>query len=328
MLVFSVMKKEADSSTELLVSEARRRGLKIHRLSPVNLNYVRIEHGDHQELIYYTATERMNFLTSRIFLNKHLSGALLHEADFPAPAEITTDDIDEINSFLKKYRKIVIKPVNSTWGQGVTPGISDSKDIVPAVELARSIKNDKSAPEVICQQHIDGTEYRILVIDEKALFVLKRLPAHVTGDGIHTVSQLLEIWNGRVRKERQIKLNKQTSHLLQEQDMTLESVPHKGDKVLLKYVANLHAGGVVYDANKEIGSSARKTAIAVAKHFKAPVVGIDCITNDISKSIGYITELNSTPDIANHHYPTEGEAHDPAGAIIDMLFPETKEAVV
>lgn len=38
-----------------------------------------------------------------------------------------------------------------------------------------------------------------------------------------------------------------------------------------------------------------------------------------------VIEINSNPGISIHHHPGCGREHDVAGAIVDLLFPETKK---
>lgn len=320
---YPAMKKNKDATTDLIAREARSRGISAQPVSTVAPDVLCLQRGSQREFVYYSCTDQLGHITFKLFFKKFLSGPLLKEAGFPVPDELVTSDSNGIKRFLKKHGRIVIKPLDSVWGQGVTPGITKIGQIPSALSLARSFNKAEKEREVVCQQHIDGTEYRILVINKQRVFVVERIPAHVSGDGLKTVRELIESQNASVREERKVITDKMVLQLLDEQGFTTKSVPPKNAKVFLKQVANAHAGGTVHDATEIIGKQARKIAVSIAKHFKAPVIGIDCITPDITKTIGYVIELNSTPDLTLHHYPTEGVARNPAGAIIDMLFPET-----
>lgn len=326
MLVFAAVMMNDASTTDLLVAEAKRRSITAVIPSPVDPHTVVLELADHREAIYFSSTDRLGRVTFRIFLHKPAASALLRRGGFPVPAEIITDEVSAIEQFLKQYEQIVIKPLDSVWGQGVTPGIVLLEDIPPAVTRARARNSRAGEQRIICQEYVTGQEYRILVIDQQHVFAVHRIPAHVIGDGHHTVAELIDQWNASVRPERRIVVTSLVTSLLAEQGLRLDQVPLTNVPVQIRRVANAHAGGIVHDATQEVGESVRTMACAVAQYFNVPVVGIDCITSDISKDMGFILELNSTPDITLHHFPTEGEPQDVAGCIVDMLFPETAAA--
>lgn len=44
------------------------------------------------------------------------------------------------------------------------------------------------------------------------------------------------------------------------------------------------------------------------------------ISKDLAKTKGAIIEINHTPGLRMHHFPSEGQARDVAKAIVDELF--------
>ena len=317
------MKVKVDSSTGLLLKEAARRNITAVGFPKISPNVFILELGDHREPMYYTSTDKLGHVTFKIFLNKALTDAILLRAVFPAPASLSTDKTADIEAFLAQHQRIVIKPKNSVWGQGVTPGLTAAADIPAALDLAQSF-NGHGAKKVICQEHIDGDEYRLLVVGMEQVLVVHRIPAHVLGDGVSTTHELIDHWNETVQDDRKIVITKQVEALLKSQQQSVDSVPKKDERILLKLVANAHAGGIVEDATDVASEEAKETAREIARYFNVAVVGVDCISPDITQGIGRVIELNSTPDITLHHNPTSGEPRDAAGAIMDVLFPETK----
>ena len=64
-------------------------------------------------------------------------------------------------------------------------------------------------------------------------------------------------------------------------------------------------------------------------YLKDPLVGVDFIMEDITKSWKEeqhcgIIECNSLPFIDLHHYPLFGKADNVAGALWDLVIPESK----
>ena len=50
------------------------------------------------------------------------------------------------------------------------------------------------------RRFIPGKDYRILVVNNQVVAVAERVPAHVVGDGTHTVAELIEITNADPRR--------------------------------------------------------------------------------------------------------------------------------
>lgn len=313
-----------DSTTDIVVQEARRRGIDIALFPDLQPNIVCLQLGNHREFLYYSSTDLLGRVKFKIFLHKAMTTELLRRGGFPVPDEVFTSSLEEAAGFLAMHGNVVIKPFDSVWGQGVTPGIMQAAQLPGAFAYARRHTADQEENRVICQRHIEGEEYRLLVVHQQHLFAVHRIPAHVVGDGTHTVAELVTDWNQGVTPERRVEVTERVRGLLAEQGWREDSVLPQGARVFLKQVANAHAGGIVEEAGAMVGEAARATALSIARYFDVPVVGVDCITDDISRSIGVIIELNSTPDFTLHHNPTVGEPKDVAAVFVDMLFPETR----
>lgn len=66
-----------------------------------------------------------------------------------------------------------------------------------------------------------------------------------------------------------------------------------------------------------------ETVIKAAHICELQVAGIDILTSDISKSLdetnGIIIEINATPGLRMHYYPTEWIARTPAKDIVKLV---------
>ena len=92
------------------------------------------------------------------------------------------------------------------------------------------------------------------MIDHKFIAAAQRVPAHVIGDGTHSIAQLAELANqdprrgyGHEKVLTKIKLDGATERLLALRHMTVDSVPEHGQMVALKTTANLSTGGTSID---------------------------------------------------------------------------------
>lgn len=283
-----------------------------------------LEYQGHREHIWFSRTDHHGSVTLRLLENKPLTIALLQQEGFPVPEEILTDDIRAAEEFLKRHGRVVVKPVSNTGGIGITTDITTPEELARAFNRARTLSNvTDEQKRAIVQQHLAGEDCRVLVINQKHLFAIQRIAAHVVGDGQTTVNDLVTAWNATRKVECHIQLSELTDELLAKQHLTLDSVPAVAQRVLLAYVSNYHAGGRLRDVTDELGDDIRETALRAARYFNMPIVGVDFMTDDHTRTAGLIIELNGTPDITIHHFPDEGVARDVAGPVIDMLFPET-----
>ena len=53
---------------------------------------------------------------------------------------------------------------------------------------------------MIVENFVTGKDYRCLVINGQMEAIAERVPAHVIGDGVHTVAELVEITNADPRR--------------------------------------------------------------------------------------------------------------------------------
>lgn len=185
---------------------------------------------------------------------------------------------------------------------------------------------------MIVEKFITGYDHRLLVIDYKFVAGAKRTPAMVTGDGKHTIQQLIENVNkdprrgyGHEKVLTSIKIDDTTLAMLQEKELTLESVLKKGEELHLKRTANLSTGGTSTDVTDIVHPYNVFMAERIARIIGLDICGIDIMTPDISVPMhengGAVLEVNAGPGFRMHIAPAEGLPRNVAEPVIDMLYP-------
>jgi cyanophycin synthetase len=185
---------------------------------------------------------------------------------------------------------------------------------------------------VIVEQFYDGRDHRILVINGKLVAVAERVPAHVVGDGTRSIDQLIEIVNqdprrgdGHEKVMTKIKVDAHVKEYLARSGLRTDSVPARGEVVMLRATANLSTGGTAIDRTNEIHFDNAEIARRAAKIVGLDIAGIDFVCPDISRSVretgGGVIEVNAAPGFRMHLEPSEGAPRDVARPVIDMLFP-------
>jgi len=317
---------ELGPSTSAIVEEAKRRGLPITRIG--NESLVRIGYGKYSRLIESTLTDATPCICVDISCNKQLTKSILSEHHIPVPyGKVVYSEISAVIAANQIGMPVVIKPFDGNQGKGVYLNLNTEDEIRYAFREA-----SKYSTGVIVEKYVKGRDYRILVVGNKVSAVAVRLPAMVTGDGIHTIRELVEIVNQDENRGEhhekpltKIKLDSVAENILAKIGMNFDSIPEKGQVVKLRTNGNLSTGGTAIDCTDIIHPENAELAILAANSIGIDIAGIDVVIDDISKSIidtgGAIVEVNTAPGIRMHLYPSQGKPRNVAADIVDLLFP-------
>jgi cyanophycin synthetase len=316
-------------STGAIVSEAERRGIPVLRLDP-RRSLVQLGHGCYQQRVWATVTSRTANIAVDIASNKELTNRLLHEVGIPVPRSAIVHDVDEAVRYADRFGyPVVLKPLDGNHGRGVCIGLKNSEAVRKFYPVAEGESRNGT---VVVETFVTGKDYRILVVNNSVVAVAERVPAHVVGDGAHTVAELIEETNADPRRGvghekilTRISIDSQTIESLERQGLTLEDVPADGLFVQLKQTGNMSTGGTSIDRTDEIHPDNIEIALQAAMIVGLDVAGIDFIATDISQSVrengGAIVEVNAGPGFRMHTHPTEGHPRHVGRAVVDMLFP-------
>src|SRR4026209_1471519 len=114
--------------------------------------------------------------------------------------------------------------------------------------------------------------------------------------------------------------------MLNEHGYTLETVPKKGEIVLLKSTANLSTGGTSTDVTDEVHPENVFMCERISKIIGLDICGIDIMAKDlrtpVSENGGAILEVNAAPGFRMHIEPAVGLGRNVAEPVVDMLFPK------
>ncbi len=316
-------------STGAIVAEAERREIPVIRLDP-RRSLVQLGHGCYQKRIWATVTSQTSNIAVDIASNKELTNRLLQEVGIPVPRSLTVRTADDAVVAARRIGfPVVIKPLDGNHGRGVCLDLKHEEEVRQMFPVAY---RESRAGAVVVESYITGRDYRILVINNQVVAVAERVPAHVTGDGVHTVRELVDITNADPRRGvghekvlTRITIDTQTMETLERQGIGLDDVPSQGQVVWLKQTGNMSTGGTSIDRTDDIHPENAELARQAAMVVGLDIAGIDFIAPDISASVrqsgGAIVEVNAGPGFRMHTHPTEGHPRHVGRAVIDMLFP-------
>ncbi len=327
-LLLLAQKAAFGPSTQSLVDEAVSRDIPWMRLNTASL--VQLGQGVHAKRIRATMTSQTGSLAVDIASDKEMTLQLLSSAGLPVPQSKAVRTLDDALEVAHRIGfPVVLKPADGNHGRGVGLDLRDDAAVAKAFDVAKS---ESRRGWVIVETYLVGSDYRFLVVGGRMVAVAERVPAHVIGDGVQTVAELVEVTNADPRRGvghekvlTRIALDEAADELLGAQGLTRSAVPDRGVMVKLTLTANMSTGGISIDRTLEAHPDNVEIAEEAARVVGLDVAGIDFMAVDISDPVrevgGGIVEVNAAPGFRMHTNPTVGEPQYVAKPVIDLLFP-------
>lgn len=249
---------------------------------------------------------------------KEATRRLLKRVDVPVPKGrvFSTADWDLAVEYADRIGyPVVCKPVAGLRGIGVVANIQNRTELESALKLYR--QSELGDDDFVIEEHVPGEDYRIVVIGDQVVASVVRAPASVTGDGQHTIADLIEYKN-RARREnphlssRLIKINDSVEYQLRLRNLSFSSVPTPGQVVTLANSANLSQGGDSFEIADEMHPSIKELSVKAVQAIPGlGFCGLDMLIEDHTKPIWEqrvtVIELNAHAAIGSAQYPMWGE---------------------
>lgn len=223
---------------------------------------------------------------------------------------------------------LVVKPRSGSLSVHTTCNIQSEPALREAIRVAQMVDRD-----FIVERHILGDVYRVTVVGNEFLACCLREPPNIIGDGVDSIEELVRKKNlhplrGDVRKKNstlhKIYLGEKAFSLMATRGMNEKSVPAQGEKIYLHDKVILSCGSDIHDKTDVLNEENKSIFLNLSRLLQTPIVGIDFICKDISKSYREQTcaviDANSLPYIDMHHFPVTGKPRDVAGYIVDSFL--------
>lgn len=312
-------------STQAIIDECVKRDIPVLSLGEGSL--FQLGYGIYQKRIQAAITSQTSCIGVDIASNKHLTKSILRSANIPVPqGDIVFKEQEALKKALEIGFPVVIKPYNGQQGKGVSIKLSQKTEICKAFQLAQQYSK-----KVIVEKYIEGKQYRLLVVGNKMVAAAERKPAHIIGDGVHTILQLIEFTNqdplrgeGHELPLTKIRLDETVLLTLAKNKLNPHSVPDINQVVFLRENANLSTGGTAADVTAEVDHKNKELAVRIAKMIGLDIAGIDIVTPDISVPLekgGAVIEVNAAPGLRMHLKPNSGKVQNVASDIVEYLYP-------
>jgi cyanophycin synthetase len=314
-------------STRSIVDAAKRRRIPVRRISTGSL--VVLGHGSRQRRILAAETDQTSAIAEGIAQDKQITKTLLKAVGVPVPYGREVSDAQDAWSAAEAIGlPVTVKPLDGSKGRGVTVHLTSREDVMDAYAAA-SVESSN----VLVEEFVTGKDYRLLIVGNKLVAAAHREPAHIMGDGIHTVQDLIARENANPLRGdyhalplSKIPVDAVSQHLLAEQGLTLASVPPSGTKVLLRRNANLSTGGTAVDVTDQVHPEIARAAQDAARAVGLDVAGVDIVVQDLGSPLeeqkGAVVEVNAAPGLRMHTHPSQGIPRPVGDAIVSTMFGE------
>lgn len=301
-------------------------GLSTRKISP---QFVLVEQDGTEDTVgfYRSQSTDTSEASSILALDKGATRALLSSHDLPITPGVAIPNGEEDSAEEKALElgfPLVVKPAEGSHGEGISTNIRSVDELRHALRTALESRYGDTG--LVIERHVEGEDYRLITTQDRVLAVIRRDPAAVWGDGVHTVEELIALANVARRRNPNlarspIRVDDTTARLLEEQGHTIDSVPEPDEYVKLMSVANISQGGTSSEVRDETHQSIKDLAVRATKVAGLPHAGVDILMPDHRKHVDdqdlTITEINNNPALLLR-YPMYG----PSRNVCDTLTRE------
>lgn len=244
----------------------------------------------------------------KLVKNKVKISYILQKYNIPVPTYNVININDSLDFIIQSNEKaniffpIIIKPINGTFGINVFTNLENRDELGKTLSI---LKNKNKYDEMMIEEFIEGSVYRIFVFNNKVIDVIKREKPYIIGNGYDSVEILINKRNKALVGEGFFETNNIGYDYIEKQGFTMRSIVPAHNKVYITNVINMHNGAILERIN--ISSIPQKNIelfINVGKILNINCYGLDYISKDITEAYingkNVILEVNGTPDTEIH----------------------------
>ena len=302
--------------------EAKRRGLKMEQLTlfgfPIDSYRVRLD----DRWVYFeslpipprTLADSIPYIDDKAlfkeFLNRHR---------IPTARSAIATDLQDARSLLDGLRlPVVVKPRLGSNSRHTTPFIQTPAEFESAFRSAQQL-----CRYVLIEEHIFGHLCRATVVDGTLVGFLESRQPWVTGDGRHSVYELIAEKNRcKVDRVSDIILTPENEAHIRRQGFAPDSILAQGISVAVARLPGRNSGGENREMPAHVHPKLRQYVEKTAQLMHAPLIGFDLIVRDPeadpdTQEWGFL-EANTVPFIEIHNDPLYGQSSNVAAAVWDL----------
>lgn len=313
-----------EATTQIMIAEILARKLPFEIIDSEN-NLLAVTWNNREYIIHEgTISDGNSLISFWISNDKWMTKQFLKRKGVNFAKAIILGRDEQLNSTSLPTYPLVVKPVDTDHGIGVSTSINNEDQLKVALE--RAFKYSKKA---IVEEFFPGREFRFLVIEGVVRAITYREPANVVGDGVSTVEELIDKKNvGRGDDYKfpllKIKVDDEVTRHLVAQSLTIKTVVANGEKIYLRKNSNLSTGGDSIDVTDSMPVYYKEVAEKAAAAAGLRIAGVDIIISDLDEEpspTNYIVvELNAPAMLSMHNYPYIGKNRHVEKYVLDCIL--------
>lgn len=267
--------------------------------------------------------------------NKEVTKTILDDGGIQTPRGIVARTYDDAVLFTRDQKlpfPLILKPTHGSRALGVTWNIRSDKDLKSAFNHFKKVEKSESFKKntFLVEEMFIGNEYRILVLNDRVISCVQKIPASITGDGKSSIQKLISIFNKTRLRGFKIRIDTIVENTLKEANLSLHSILKKNHILKLRNNLNMSDGGRSVDITNKMHSSFKAICIKATRLSGLSFAGIDVIASDITKlarTDNYvILELNPNPYYNMNEKPlAEGRGTDVSFLLLKQIFPSIQK---
>ncbi len=310
-------------SSRAILQAASARGIPSYRMNRGSL--VQLGEGRLQRRIWTAETDATSAIAESIASDKDLTKRLLRNVGVPVPlGRMVTSPEDAWCAAQEVGFPVVVKPRDANHQRGISIELTEREEIIRAYHWAIQ---DGQTDDVMVEQFARGQHHRLLVVGDAMIAASCGHVETVLGDGVRTVSQLVDSLNQDPRRGEAyadplsvVRLEPASQIELAKQGLSVDAIPESGRVVLVH-----RNGDLTTDCTDAVHPETARQAVLAARVVGLDVAGLDVLATDIGKPLaeqrGAVVEVNAGPSLSSHVSPLFGRPQPVGSAILGMLFP-------
>lgn len=232
-------------------------------------------------------------------------------------------DEEEVQALLERYTRLVVKPEQASLSNGVSLNLHTVSQVYKAIEHARKFR--LLSPNVLIQEQVEGEEVRMVVLEGRCVAALLRRTARVTGDGTHSLAELIALEN--ISREEitgsMVVYPKLDARIIDPEYVSSDQIP-KVDKVIeLNRSTMIMGGASVYNVMDEIHESYIHTAEEIAQKLGAGFIVVDMMIQNFKSAQTpanmRFNEINNAPVLKLFYSCRDGKNYDIVPQLADAI---------
>ncbi len=311
-------------TTRAITEAANRRNIPCRRDGTGNR--IQLGYGKYLRYVQAAMSDQTSAVAVELAQDKDETKDRLHRHGIPVPKGKVVYSLEDATRAADELgRPVVVKPLDGRQGKAVSLEVSTPEEMKVAFEAAQEFGS-----AVLIEEMFAGRNYRVAIVAGRMVAASERLLPHVIGDGVNSIRELIATENknplrgdGHEKPLTKIKVDSDVISHLHHAGMSLETIPPQGERVILSNRSNLSIGATAEDVTDQVHPTVARMCERAARLIGLDICGVDLVIPDIAMPItsGGVIEVNASPGLRMHHYPSAGVPRDVGEAVVDSIFP-------